>query len=312
MPSKYILKIAFVSVAIGCGSSVAVKLDYFRKHRLQYQFRKGLTPPELQCGSFVPNLRLASDIENSILSQSCGVKIVLAPHGAGKTTTVQQVLSKLQKDRKISGVFMVSAPDDTYKNKPSEWFRRALSDQFGVILQPMDHLSKFLIAPKEKPFVIVLDHCEDINHLDSMRVFIKSTAADSTLSKSYVVFILCSDPLQASNMWDWNGRQKIGPIGTEEPIDYKWKEKDIDLWLDHYMKQNPDSFLKNDTLRYHLRNAAMIAGTPGFLVDCISTQEGNHTDIDSMTEQWDKNASLINEQWKNTAKACSWSLADDE
>ena len=127
----------------------------------------------------ISKLLLASDMEESIKSESCGVKIIWAPQGSGKSTTARRVLNQLQRDDKISGAFIASPPDRDDKDDPSVWFRCAVSDSFGVTLKPMDKLSTLLIAPKEKPFVIVLDQCEDIDFLDNMRVFMKSMAADS-------------------------------------------------------------------------------------------------------------------------------------
>ena len=80
-------------------------------------------------------------------------------------------------------------------------------------------------------------------------------------------------------MWDWNGRQKIDPLGTLNPLDYRWSDNEVDLRINFHTKQNPGSFLEDDSLLKCLRNAAVIAGTPGFLVS--SAQIGNYEKSDS-------------------------------
>ena len=298
-------RFVIVATAFGGCASALVDSEYIRKQRLQYQFRKRMTPFELKRHElFVSKLLLASDIEESINSQSCGVKIIWAPQGSGKTTTVRRVLRQLQNEDKISGALIACPPSNETKDDPSVWFRYAISDIFGVTLKPMDKLSNFLTAPKEKPFVVVLDQCEDIDFLDKMRVFIKSMAADSALTKSYVVLVICADPVKASIMWDWNGRQKIAPIGTDEPLNYRWREYEIDLWIDFHRKHNPGTFLEDDHLRDYFRKAAVTAGTPGFLVS--SAQSGNYKNSDSKKERWDRSASFFNKQWKDGAENITW------
>ena len=298
-------RFVIVATAFGGCASALVDSEYIRKQRLQYQFRKRMTPFELKRDElFVSKLLLASDIEESINSQSCGVKIIWAPQGSGKTTTVRRVLRQLQNEDKISGALIACPPCNETKDDPSVWFRYAISDIFGVTLKPMDKLSNFLTAPKEKPFVVVLDQCEDIDFLDKMRVFIKSMAADSALTKSYVVLVICADPVKASIMWDWNGRQKIAPIGTDEPLNYRWREYEIDLWIDFHRKHNPGTFLEDDHLRDYFRKAAVTAGTPGFLVS--SAQSGNYKNSDSKKERWDRSASFFNKQWKDGAENITW------
>ena len=127
---------------------------------------------------------------------------------------------------------------ESNKDNPSLWFRQAVSDSFGATLKPMDKLSNLLTGRKEKPFAVILDQCEDIDILYYIRIFIKSMAADSFLTKSYVVLIICTDPVKARIMWDWSGHQKIAPLGTEEPLNYQLRKHEIDLWIDFYINQN--------------------------------------------------------------------------
>ena len=65
-------------------------------------------------------------------------------------------------------------------------------------------------------------------------------AADCILTKSYVVLIISTDPVNANIMWDWGGHQKIAHsnIGTEEPLNYQLRKHEIDLWIDFYINQN--------------------------------------------------------------------------
>ena len=103
-------------------------------------------------------------------------------------------------------------------------------------------------------------------------------------------------------MWDWNERQKIDPLGTLTPLDYMYSENEVDLRINFLKKQNPGSLLEGDSLLKCLRNAAVIAGTPGFL----GAQTGKYENSYSTRNRWDRGALFFNELWKNGAETITW------
>ena len=82
-------------------------------------------------------------------------------------------------------------------------------------------------------------------------------------------------------MQNWNGRQKITLVGADHGnFGYRWSEKEVDAWLDAYLKNNGSNSNTNNSRDDHqfscektaevlsafqvLHQAALTAGTPGF------------------------------------------------
>ena len=102
------------TVFAGCGGGMmaaVIMTETARKYRLKRLFRKTLSQFELNTDSlYIKHLSLASDIWNTILSQSDGLKIIWAPSGTGKSTIIRQVLGDLQHEGQSSGVLIFSSP----------------------------------------------------------------------------------------------------------------------------------------------------------------------------------------------------------
>jgi hypothetical protein len=251
---------------------------------------------------FVLKTSLATDIETSIYSSGAGVKLIWAPTGAGKTTTVRRVIKTLQTSNKIRGAIVINPPSDSYV-LPSVWFRSALRDVFGNLVNPNEKVSEILPKYDGRPFVFVLDQIDNAPMGEDMRVFIKTLAEDSHLTKLYVVLVICSDASNAKIMWDWNSHEKIvmlNDLKGNSPGVYRWDKKDIEQWLNEFQEMNSYDSLKRPqgTMWWdHLKESAIVAGTPGFLVEIVPTANAN-----SETEGWLQRAEYKNELWKIGAK----------
>ena len=123
------------------GLLLLVNTADFRSIRLRVLLGKPVAEFNPIGAPFVPKASFVSDIENSIIT-SGGVKIIWAPSGAGKTTTVRKVLIKMKEMGQIRGSIVVIPPD--LNSMPSVWFRSALHDTFGELLRPSERLSQIL------------------------------------------------------------------------------------------------------------------------------------------------------------------------
>ena len=261
------------------------------KHLLQRPVSKLTNDP-----LFVQETSLGLDIERSIATKFDGVKVIWAPQGAGKTTTVRQVIRGLQASDKIRGAIILSPPTDHYE-VPSKWFRSALQDMTGNLLNGTEKLSQILPKIDGRPYVFVLDQIDQAPMDNDMRVFMTTLAEDSCLTKAYAVLAVCSDASVAKTTWDWNGREKIVLLSESlgrSAVEYRWDENAIEQWLIQFQAANPSSPLqKNTHLRDRLKEAAITAGTPGFLTEIAPSVSPR-----TSQEEWTNRAHGTNELWK--------------
>ena len=73
---------------------------------------------------------------------------------------------------------------------------------------------------------------------------------------------------------------------------YRWGSDDIEQWLTNYVELNPHSSIREGSQgRQLLKEAAIVAGTPGFLSECVEGAEINKFD------GWERRASIKSKQW---------------
>jgi hypothetical protein len=229
---------------------------------------------------------------------SGGVKIVWAPQGAGKTTTVRKVLMKMKELKKIRGCIVITPPDSNAM--PSVWLRSALHDSFGELLRTSEKLSHILPKSDGRPFVIVFDQVDDLPYGEDMKRFMMSVAEDSYLTRSYVVLILTANAVNAKTMWEWNGHEKIvlmSDIRRQSPMNYRWDQDDVEKWIVKYAESNAQRGLEEGaSFRNYLKTSAITAGTPGFLIENVASQA---SDVSIFVDGvMDERATYKNEQWK--------------
>ena len=108
---------------------------------------------------------------------------------------------------------------------------------------------------------------------------------------------LTSDASNARIMWDWNGREMIvlmNDLNGESPMIYQWDSDDSEEWLRKHAILNKDTPLQEVTaLRNLVKEAATVAGTPGFLRKIVQVAE--------TTPEYDglkRRAMFRSEQWE--------------
>jgi hypothetical protein len=242
---------------------------------------------------YVEQGNLAEDVRRCYISRTGGVKVIWAPAGSGKSTTVRHVLKAAYEQEAISGVIFLTPPR-MEGTEPDEWFRSQLSCFGHETLGIFDHLSDVLTAPIDCPYVIVFDQCDNLNFDSKTSVFMKTLAEDSVLSKSYVVIALCASAVKAKIMWGWNWRSKITLVGARRQQAYKWREAEIDQWIEHYLKYHEDSCRTDETMRDEFKAAAIKAGAPEFLVTNVLPSENA---VGGTVADWQKNAEFYERAW---------------
>lgn len=120
------------------------------------------------------------------------------------------MLAQLQQDGQIAGSYLMTPPDKA--GLAADWFRSCLADWRGPLLSEHERL-RDLLPRGNKPYVIVLDQMENQVTDEALRVFTKTLAEDSVFTKSYVVILVTTNPMQANIMNEWNGRQQLALIG---------------------------------------------------------------------------------------------------
>jgi hypothetical protein len=134
---------------------------------------------------------------------------------------------------------------------------------------------------------------------DNMKRFIMSVAEDSYLTRSYVILILTANAVNAKTMWEWNGHEKIvlmSDIRCQSPMNC-WDQDDVEKWIVKYAESNEQRGLEERaSFRNYLKTAAISAGTPGFLIENVTSQV--YDDSVFVDDAMDERAAYKNEQWK--------------
>ena len=294
---KNVLKAVIVSTPFAYMTITTItwipKLEIIRKELIKCVFLRNKISSPGDGREYVENPILEKDIRNCIHERSGGVKIIWAPPGSGKTTTVQHVLNAELKGGKISGVLTLNPP--VQQAVIGEWFMNELRFLGLETLTKYDKLSSLLDTTHEKPYVIVIDHFDNLDFDQKLRTFIKVTAEDSDLHKNYVVIVICNDAAKVSTMKKWNGGVKIRLI-NDELIAYKWSVDQIEKWIEHNLKNHPTIDVKKNKVHFDkFMETAVVAGTPDFLITNSFSFE--HMSIHEIENSWIDNSNYIRKTW---------------
>ena len=222
------------------------------------------------------------------------MKILWAPPGAGKSTTVREGLKTELSNENIHGA-MVFIPPRMMVDEPDAWFRSNL-EVFGLeTLKVNDSLSSLFHKDPKKPYVIVIDQCDNLRFDEKMKRFIKSLAEDSSRASKFVVLVLCSEATKAATMKEWNGGVKFALMGVDHEA-YKWTAEQIDEWTEHYLDSHKSSKLRGNSNLDHFKKSALVAGTPDFLIT-NTTSEDNITSKEEKAK-WCRNSAYHESNWK--------------
>ena len=270
------------------------KMVIIRKELIKNCFNSNIEIPKTGL-KYVEHPVLEQDIHNCINNEQGGVKIVWAPPGTGKTTSVRHVISEELKLGNISGVLMVTPPRMSVE--PDEWFRHQFKF-FGIeTLTQNEQLSTLIDNDFKKPFVIVIDQCDNFDFDDKLRRFIKVLAEDSNVTKKYVVLAICTDASKAATMREWNGGVKIKLVNNKYNS-YKWSLPQIEKWVEHHIKNHDMINRENNVSHYNkFIKAATVAGTADFLI--TNSYPIEHKNIHQIEDSWVATSKYLGQIWES-------------
>lgn len=212
-----------------------------------------LTPRD----TFVPNKQLEARIRTPLLKRTCGVQVLYAEPGSGKSTASRQAIITLQKSGAVPGAMAIDLRGVNLDNNTSaqSLFGRILMREARIAdTNHFDQSLSDIFVNKEteaydKRYVVLLDQFELLATKfsdDDLMLLLKGLATDASRSDSYVVLITVSD----KELYDkivgtpdknylngWNNSEKITPaldhtIGTTPP------NEDLKAILDLHCKLN--------------------------------------------------------------------------
>jgi len=224
---------------------------WYTQRHLQKHF-KLLMPrfPLLPPGSCVPMRKIEDQIYTGLLRQACGLQILHASHGTGKSTSARAAIRRLQEDKKIAGCQLVDCKvfaDACKLDDPpmlSSSFCKYLEREAGLtwnwsgnrhMLQ--DYFGKFESTPRiEDRVVLLFDQCDhlysELNEND-VRGFLRDLAERSVNNKNFVSLVTISDPELYEKTAKLNGGEKIYDIFPKGHM-YRWTDEQIsELVLKH-------------------------------------------------------------------------------
>lgn len=242
---------------------------------------------------YVEHPVLEQDIRNCINDESGGVKILWAPPGTGKSTSVYHVINAELETGNISGVLMLTPPRMSVE--PDEWFRYQFRYLGIETLTQNEHLSTLIEVPSNKPFVIVIDQCDNLDFNDKLRKFIKVLAEDSHGSKKYVVLAICTNAAKAATMKEWNGGIKIKLLNHKYNA-YKWSVSQIEKWIEQNLKDHKTINPINNIAHYNkFKKAAIVAGTGDFLI--TNTCPTENQSLSEIENSWNAKSNYVGQIW---------------
>ena len=276
-----------------------------RELRLKNLFGQNIQDFNLN-GPLVLKQSLVQDIKSFIKSNIGGVRVIWGPPGSGKSTALRKVLKNMHDKKQIRGAVFIKPPPDA-SDIPTVWFSNDLSDGFGNTYNPNEKLSKFLPKFNGIPNVVVLDQLDNAQFGEEMRIFIKTLAEDSSLTKSYIAFAILSDAYKAKMMYDWNSHEKIvllqGPYAP--PTLYQWDTEDVEKWFSKDFLLHPSSSLLSAPMdQARIKEIAITAGTPGFLVDMMSFVRTD-SEYHRYCDDWERGAAFRRQAWEDGCKMLS-------
>ena len=195
--------------------------DFYIRLRVQATF----TAPDVDevvmtgASTIIPRDLLTEEILFTIKDEDCGVTVIGAPQGSGKSTYVKDAVMRARTmypslKIKIFGSGMSLLRTDEFHKK------------FGI--PPSRSMSTFL----PKGAVIVIDQVDNtpcrLNELS--REYIVHLATDSSNSKSYSIISFVSNPETFQEILELNGGEKIRPIFPYMGA-MKWNNNQMDQFV---------------------------------------------------------------------------------
>ena len=218
----------------------------FMKAQLLNNMRKNIAQHELKI-PFIKNNRVEDILISSFGDKYGGVKVIVAPPGAGKTTYIRGYVNNFINNHQGKVQFFGSEI-----NTMDDFYRR-----FGDIERRFD---LFELLPQKS--VIVIDQIEHFRELPmEMENLILHLACESRRTAECNIVIVLSDIKIARTILALNGSDKIKQSGKSS--DFQWNSAE----LLEFVKIGCSSWSDRDkTKLIELGNIAM---NPGFLHDIL-------------------------------------------
>ena len=196
--------------------------------------------------TYVQNIKLFHALDQFIRPDKLGgLRFLYGPQGSGKSTHIREYV-----------------------------FKHVSKGGYGIVLSgiySMEKLRLELSVPSEgelslyvpKGTLIVIDQLENSRLGEDTDVFFRTLATESRNNDKFRV-VTCVSETDKSQRWLWlNGRDKVKELCPLEVL--KWNENDIDEFI-----ANRFFLLSSDEKKF-IRNLAITASLPGFLVDVADT-----------------------------------------
>jgi hypothetical protein len=181
-------------------------LQFIKIHWPQPYFNWYASYPIVYKQYTIRNRVLEADIRTIVNKD--GVFVLWGLTGSGKTTTLLQVASDLQKNGTMI-IYTKPAPGADF-----QWFTDA-------IFLPT---TRALVKLRRRVFIII-DQFDDVIADEDTRAFVVSLAVQSFASKKFCVLITVSNSSMAQTLLSWHGGKKIKLLS--DPRKYKWSEEQM-------------------------------------------------------------------------------------
>ncbi len=210
--------------------------------------------------TFVKNERLEAYIRAPLLNRTCGVQVLFATPGSGKSTASRHVVRQLQDANLVPGAMAIDlrALNLNMENSSSaqSLFGRILLREAGMAdTKHFEQALSDIFEGKEteasdKRYVILIDQFELLsNRFEDrhLKLLLKGLATDAARSDSYVVLITVSD----KDLYDkivgtpdrdylngWNNNEKITPVIADPTVNTTPPNADLERILELHCKHN--------------------------------------------------------------------------
>jgi hypothetical protein len=196
------------------GMATKIVAREFKKEIPQF-----LLEPE---NSFTRQPRFEEALKCSLTDKLCGVKVLCAGAGLGKSTYTRHVLQDLIRDGKIKGGKVIDNYGDILleKTSPFQW----LKTKFNIPSAQENFTEYCDSKPSEPAYVLVFDQFESVADKKGMKEFITLLAAESQKTKTLQVLLNIRVENVADTVLSWNGNDKITQLCNPNLLSWKKEE----------------------------------------------------------------------------------------
>jgi len=254
------------------------------KRSLLVKMNAPIKQVSLRENKYIHNNNLEGAIKMGLKSQNCGVHVLCAPYGIGKTTSVRRIANELRTNEDLSGV-IIEPLDDSVRNSDSlmDWLKLRWNIDSSKVKNTK--LSG-LIDEQDKPMAIILDQFDYAMGMKNIEESISSMAEDSVFGKHYTVLLCVKEPIFSKEIVSWNGGAKIQSISHNMPL-FKWNSEMVSNLHENFKKNCDDRYNEK------LINTSTTAGTPQFYLNAYDLREG----YKDRTELLENKADVESKYW---------------